>query len=382
MARGMRSTLAHKYLSCYTSRHQRYQRYDDEMPTAREATTPLAPEVPRMEPDPPRIDLHRHLEGSIRPQTVLELAARRHLRLPRNLDRLRPLIQVTGSVPDLMSFIACIEVAASTLTDPEACARVAYECVEDARNEGIAYLELRFSPLFMSLSHHLDPAAVVEAVVDGASRGARDFGVRTNLIGILSRTYGPVAAMRELGALLAHRTVIVALDLAGDEARWPGERFLEHFRRGRDAGWRVTVHAGEAAGPKSVWQAIIELGAERIGHGLRAADDPLLLDYLAQRRVGIEMSLTSNVQTSSVQDYASHPLRAYLERGILATINTDDPAISGITLGHELAVAAPAAGLTPEQIRQAQENALAVAFLSDDEKAALRDQHARPTTEA
>jgi adenosine deaminase len=178
--------------------------------------------------------------------------------------------------------------------------------------------------------------------------------------------------MRELGALLAHHEAIVALDLAGDEAHWPGELFLDHFRRGRDVGWRITVHAGEAAGPKSIWQAIIELGAERIGHGLSAAKDPLLLDYLAQRGVGLEMSLTSNVQTSSVRDYASHPLRGYLERGIRATINTDDPAISAITLEHELEVAAPAAGLTPELIHQAQENAVALAFLSDDEKAVLR----------
>lgn len=325
-----------------------------------------------MEPGPPRIDLHRHLEGSIRPRTVLELAAQRNLPLPRDLERLRPLVQVEGNVASLMAFIGRIEVAASVLTDLDACARVACECVEDARDEGIAYLELRFSPLFMSLQHKLPPAGVVEAVADGVSRGARDFGVRTNLIGILSRTYGPVAAMRELGALLAHRNAVVALDLAGDEAHWPGELFLEHFRRGRDTGWRVTVHAGEAAGPKSIWQAIIELGAERIGHGLRAGEDPLLMDYLAQRGIGLEISLTSNVQTSAVRDYASHPIRAYLERGIRATLNTDDPAISGITLGHELEVAAPAAGLSAEQIRQAQENALEVAFLSAEEKEALR----------
>jgi adenosine deaminase len=349
------------------------QHEHQEQPEPRESHDhePQEQPEPHEQLDPPRIDLHRHIEGSIRPQTVLELGAHCRMPLPRDIERLRPLVQVSGNEPDLMAFIGRIEVAASVLCTPEACARVTYECVEDARAEGIAYIELRFSPLFMSLQHHLHPAAVVEAVADGAARGARDQGVRVNLIGILSRTYGPVAAMRELGALLAHRSRIVALDLAGDEAHWPGELFLEHFRRGRDAGWHVTVHAGEAAGAKSVWQALIELGAERIGHGLRAAEDPLLLDYLAERQIGLEMSLTSNVQTSSVPDYASHPLCAYLERGILATINTDDPSTSGITLGHELEVAAPAAGLSPEQIAQAQRNALEVAFLSDEEKATL-----------
>jgi len=332
-----------------------------------------------MQPDLPLIDLHRHLEGSIRPQTILELGARYGLSLPGDIETLRPLVQVTDPQPDLMAFIAKIDRAATVLADLDACARVAYECIEDASHEGIAYLELRFSPLYMARSHHLDPAGVVEAVGDGVQRGARDFEVRTNLIGILSRTFGPEAALSELEALLTQRAQIVALDLAGDEARWPGEQFVEHFRRGRDAGWHITVHAGEAAGPEGVWQAIRELGAERLGHAVRAADDLALLDFLAERRIGIEMNLTSNVQTSTVPDYASHPLRTFLERGLLATINTDDPATSGITLAHELTVAAPAAGLSPALIQQAQANALAIAFLSAEEKATLQAREPTPT---
>jgi adenosine deaminase len=327
-----------------------------------------------MEQDLPLIDLHRHLEGSIRPQTVLELAEQHGVRLPLDLERLRPLVQVTDQQPNLMAFIARMECAVSVLADLDACARIAYESVEDAGREGLDYLELRFSPLFMARQHILPPAGVVEAVVDGARRGERACGVRTSLIGILSRTYGPAAATSELEALLAHRERIAALDLAGDEARWPGSLFTEHFRRGREAGWRVTVHAGEAAGPASVWQAVRELGAERIGHAVRAADDPALLGFLAEERIGIETSLTSNVQTSTVPGYHAHPLRVFLERGLLATINTDDPATSDITLIHELTVAAPAAGLSPEQIRLARINALALAFLSEPDRAAVRSQ--------
>jgi adenosine deaminase len=249
--------------------------------------------------------------------------------------------------------------------------RIAWENVEDARREGLDYVELRFSPWFMAEPHGLDPAGVVEAVADGVAAGARDLGQRVNLIGILSRTYGPVVAARELDALLAHRDRLVAIDLAGDEARFPGGLFTGHFRRVRDAGLRVTVHAGEADGARSVRQAIEELGAERIGHAVRAPEDPALLDLMAERGVAIEANLTSNVQTSSVPDYASHPLRRFLERGLLATINTDDPGISGITLAHEYEVAAPAAGLAPEQVRQAQRNSVAVAFLSSGEREAL-----------
>jgi adenosine deaminase len=325
----------------------------------------------------PLIDLHRHLEGSIRPQTVLHLAEQHNLPLPRDMRDLRPLVQVIETQPDLMAFIAKLETAVTALADVDACARVAYEAIEDARREGLAYLELRFSPLFMARPHRLDPARVVEAVVDGARRGARDCGVRTNLIGILTRTYGPAEATRELEALLAHRERLVALDLAGDEAHVPGSLFVEHFRRGRAAGWGITVHAGEAAGAEGIWQAIRELGAQRIGHGVRAAEDPALVDYLAEHGIGLEMNLTSNVQTSTVPDYPHHPLRAYLEGGLLATINTDDPATSGITLPGELKVAAPAAGLSAEQVRQAQANAITTAFLSESEKAVLRAGRAR-----
>lgn len=321
--------------------------------------------------DLPLIDLHRHLEGSLRLQTMLDLAEQHNLPLPRDLERLRPEVQVTDPQPDLMAFLRKMERGRLVFADLDACARLAYESVEDASRDGLAYLELRFSPGYIAGPHHLNLAGVVEAVADGAQRGARDAGVRVNLIGIMSRTFGVEAAMRELEALLAHREQIVALDLAGDEIAWPGALFVEHIRRGRNAGWHITIHAGEADGPESVWQAIRELGAERLGHAVHAAEDPALLDLLAERRIGIESSLTSNVQTSTVPGYSQHPLRSFLERGVLATINTDDPGTSGITFTHEITVAAPAAGLNQHLIRQAQANALEIAFLSAEEKTRL-----------
>jgi len=144
-----------------------------------------------------------------------------------------------------------------------------------------------------------------------------------------------------------------------------------HFARAREAGWGVTVHAGEAAPAQSVWSALNVLGATRIGHGTHACEDPALMDYLAEHRIGIEVNLTSNVQTGAAATYATHPLKAFLERGILASINTDNPIVSGIDWPHELEVAAPAAGLTDTQIEQALRNGLEIAFLSRAEKDAL-----------
>jgi adenosine deaminase len=215
-------------------------------------------------------------------------------------------------------------------------------------------------------------AEVIEGTVAGIAEGVAATGVRVKLIGILSRTYGAEICMKELDALLAHREHFVALDLAGDEANFPAPLFVEHFKKGRDAGWRITIHAGEAGGPQSVWDAIQLLGAERIGHGVRALEDPKLADYLAENRVPIEANLTSNVHTSTVADLNSHPLRDMMARGLVCSINTDDPGISAIDLRHEFEVAAPGAGLTREQIHQAQINALETAFLSAEEKRELQ----------
>ncbi len=324
------------------------------------------------DPNLPLIDLHRHLDGAVRLSTILDLARKHGIRLPGNtLDELRPHVQVTERQPGVMAFIAKMLWMTSVLADEDACARVARENVEDARKEGIAYIELRFSPSFMAEPHGLDPAAVTGAVVRGIQEGQEATGVKVNIIGILSRTYGPDIADKELQALLTHRDEITALDLAGDEAQFPPRLFQRHFRRGRDAGWHITVHAGESAGPESVRDAVSLLGAERIGHGVRAMEDEALVELLAEKQIGIEANLTSNVQTSTVADLAHHPLKTMLKRGLLASINTDDPGVSAIDLPYELNVAAPAAGLSRDQIRTAQLNAVRTSFISDEEKSAL-----------
>jgi len=289
-------------------------------------------------------------------------------------EGLRPYVQVTEPQPGVMAFLEKFRYMVGVLADYEACRRIAYENVLDAQREGLDYVELRFSPLFMAQPHQLHPQGVVEAVLDGIAAARRETGMMVNLIGILSRTYGQKLAWQELEALLAFADQLVAIDLAGDEANYPGEWFTEHLNQARQRGLHLTVHAGEAAGPSSVWQAVRELKAERLGHAVHAIEDPALMDYLAEKAIGIEANLTSNVQTSTVSSYAAHPLRQFLAHGLLATINTDDPGISGIDLRYEYEVAAPAAGLSPQQIAQAQRNALTVAFLSPAEKQALITQ--------
>jgi len=325
----------------------------------------------------PLCDLHRHLDGSIRLQTILDLAEQNGISLPANdVEGLAPYVHINTGEPGLMAFIARFKYLIEILVDADACRRVAYENVIDAKNEGIDYVELRFSPWFMAERHALDPQEVVEACLDGMRAGERETGVRATAIGILSRTYGVDICHQELDAILACRDGMVAVDLAGDEAGFPAVWFAEHFKRVRDAGLHVTIHAGEADGPQSVWAAISDLGAERIGHGFRAIEDPALVAHLIEQGIGLESCPTSNLHISAVETYAAHPIKQLAKDGVKFCLNTDDPGISAIDIAHEYTIAAAAIGLTAEQIRQSQLDALDMAFLSDGEKATLLKTHA------
>ncbi|MDU6123729.1 MAG: adenosine deaminase [Proteus mirabilis] len=320
----------------------------------------------------PLTDLHRHLDGNIRPETILDLAQQHNIALPAyELETLRPHVQITKNEPSLVSFLQKLDWGVAVLADLDACRRVAYENVVDVANAGIDYAELRFSLYYMAMKHQLPIEGVVEAIIDGVQSALHTYDVEIRLIGILSRTFGENACQQELNGLLKHQDKITALDLAGDELGFPGHLFQPHFNRARDTGWKITVHAGEAAGAESIWHAIKELGASRIGHGVKAIEDPRLMDYLAEHQIGIESCLTSNIQTSTIASLAQHPLKKFLEHGIIASLNTDDPAVEGIELKHEYTVAAPAAGLTAAQIRQAQINGLTMAFISQAERDAL-----------
>lgn len=205
----------------------------------------------------PLTDLHRHLDGNIRINTILELGQKFGMPLPANsIEALRPHVQVMSNEPDLVGFLSKLDWGVAVLGDLDAVRRVAYENVEDALNARIDYAELRFSPYYMAMKHNLPVQGVVEAIIDGVASGSRDFGVKTNLIGIMSRTFGVDACMQELNALVALKQHLVAIDLAGDELGQPGHQFNDHFAKVRKANLNVTVHAGEAAGAESMWQAI------------------------------------------------------------------------------------------------------------------------------
>ena len=320
----------------------------------------------------PLLDLHRHLDGNIRPETIWQLATKNSIVLPATqFSDFIPHVQIQGSESDLLAFLKKLDWGVAVLKSLDDIKRVAFENVEDAFNAGLNYAELRFSPYYMSMNHKLNIADVVAAVIDGTNAGMKAFDIKINLIGILSRTFGVKQCQLELDALLTHKESLIAIDLAGDEYNFPGELFVEHFKKVRDAGLQVTVHAGEAGGAASVWQAINELGATRIGHGVATIEDEKLMSYMVNNNIAIESCLTSNYQTGTVTDLSQHPLKTFLSHGIKACLNTDDPAVQGIEIKNEYLVAQQVLKLNDKDISQLQQNAIDVSFLSEHDKKAL-----------
>jgi adenosine deaminase len=315
------------------------------------------------------IDLHRHLDGNIRVSSIFDLAQKHNIVLPvASLDLLEQHIYIQDKTSDLLSFLTKLDVGVSVLGDLDDCRRIAYENVQDAVNENLIHVELRFSPYFMAQAFKLPLEGVVEAVIDGVRQANIDFGFNAKLIGILSRTYGVDACFQELDAILSGKDNIVALDLAGDEKGFPAKEFVKHFSKARDAGLNVTVHAGEADGSQSIWDAINLLGATRIGHGVAAFKDPKLLHYLCKERIGVESCILSNYQTGTWTDIENHPVSVFLDHDIQVSLHTDDPGVSNNTLLSEYELAQNLVGLSNNAIAKLKQNALAQAFLTDQEK--------------
>ena len=320
----------------------------------------------------PLVDLHRHLDGNIRPKTIWQLAQQNNIKLPADTFELfLPHVQITDSEADLIAFLKKLDWGVGVLKSLDDVVRIGFENVEDAFNANIDYAELRFSPYYIAMTHNLPIEGVVEAIIEGVNQGRKKFSTKINLMGILSRTFGVEHCQNELDALLAYKNDLVAIDLAGDEYNFPGQLFENHFKQVRDAGLNVSVHAGEAAGPESVWHAINELGATRIGHGVACADDQKLMDYMRDHQISIESCLTSNYQTGTIKNLAMHPVKTFLANELMVCLNTDDPAVENIELAGEYQLASELLGFNKEQISQLQRNSVQMSFLSAQDKQTL-----------
>jgi adenosine deaminase len=321
----------------------------------------------------PKIDLHRHLEGSLRLETLAELAHEYDIDLPgHDLETLRSLVQVTDDDPDHLSFLAKFKVLRRFFRSPEAIERMTYEAIADAAADNIVYLELRFNPVALANAMEYPLADVSDRVVAATERARHDFPIDVRLIVTLNRAEGPEVARKSLQVAVERmQQGIVGLDLAGDEVGYPAKPFLPVFREARRAGLNLTVHAGEWAGPENVREAIEVFDAERIGHGVRTVQDSSVVRLALERDIAFEVCVTSNMQTGVVRSLSQHPLRDLYHLGLKTTINTDDPSISDITLTDEMVVVAQRLEMSLDDIKRNILNAAQAAFLPDGARCAL-----------
>ncbi len=319
----------------------------------------------------PKAELHVHFDGSLRPETILDLARAKGMSLPHSDAEALRAYMLVDDARDLEEYLARFTITIALLQTPEAIERVAYEIVEDAARDNLRYLEVRYCPV-LSTEGGLTIDRVLDAQLRGFERGEREFGVVTRIINCSLRNYDPAVSIEVAECSVAYRDRgVVGFDLAGGEAGRPPGVHREAFDIARRGYLGITVHAGEAAGPESIAEAIFLCHANRLGHGTRLHEDPALLEYVRDRRILIETNITSNVQTHVVARAAEHPVRDYLDRGLKVTLSTDSWLMSGVSLTDEYRLAHTELGFTRKEIELMIFNAFRGAFISRPERQAL-----------
>jgi len=325
----------------------------------------------------PKAELHLHLEGSVDPATLVELSLRYNTPLPTENNRYD--IAGSGDVltdedvrrlysyKDFNGFLLAFKSVTERLRSPEDYELVTYRLMQKLRQQNIVHAEVYVSVgVIRWRGQPVEP--IFEGIERGRDRGQRDFGVSLLWIFDAVRHFGPEAAAEvfDLAARLRDRNV-VGIGIGGDEARGPAEWFRDLYKKAADNGLRLTAHAGETTGPESVWGAL-NIGAERIGHGLSAARDPELLEVMAQKQVPVELCITSNLRTGACAALQEHQVRKFFDHGLMITLSTDDPAMFQTTLNKEYEIAQQEFNFSDEHLREVARNSIEASFLPVEKK--------------
>jgi aminodeoxyfutalosine deaminase len=310
----------------------------------------------------PKAELHLHLEGAVQPETLIELS-RRHDPTPLSPEQIDELYRYSDFHGFLMAFKAVTE----RLRTPEDFELITYNLIEQLHAQNVLHAEVYVS-VGVILWRKQDFDLMFEGLERGRVRGERDFGVSLLWIFDAVRHFGVEAAAHVFDkAIELRQRNVVGVGIGGDERRAAPELFKEIYQKAKDHGLHLTAHAGESSGPESIWGAL-NIGAERIGHGLTAYADSELMRVLSERQVPIEVCMSSNVRTGCLDDLRRHPVRRYFEEGLMITINSDDPAMFSTSLEHEYQLCQDVFELTDEHVRELVRNSFEASFLSAEQK--------------
>lgn len=320
----------------------------------------------------PKTDIHCHLDGCLRPKTVLELAEEQGVKLPtRDLGKLTRLLQAGKRTRNLGDYLKIFDLTLSVMQEKEALYRIAYELAEDAAHENLRHLEVRYAPIL-----HRKRKLAWEDIVDPVIAGLRDAGVKYKLsTGVIIcgiRSMDPKVSVQLAELTVAYKGKgVLAFDLAGQEKDYPAKAHRDAFQIILKHNINSTVHAGEAFGAASIGQALHYCGAHRIGHGTRLREDPDLMRYVNDHRIPLEVCLSSNVQTRNVPTIKAHPFHFYFKQGLRVTLNTDSRLISATTVSEEIALAARAYQLNPYEVKRIIINGFKSSFMPYAQKARM-----------
>jgi aminodeoxyfutalosine deaminase len=316
----------------------------------------------------PKAELHLHLEGSITPETLVELS-RTNDAAPLSLEAAKQVYSYTDFPSFLMSFKSVTE----RLHTPADYETITYAMLRDLAAQGVCHAEAYISIGILYRFARLDVDEVMAAIERGRVRGEKDFGVSLLWIIDAVRHFGLEECERVFrkAAELQHQyPSVVGIGIGGDEARGPAHEFRDLYAEAKAAGLHLTCHAGESTGPQSIWAAL-NIGAERIGHGLTAEQDPDLIEVLAQRQIPLELNITSNLRTGCCPALPEHPARRYFDEGLMVTLNSDDPPFFGANLLDEYLLSHTQFEFTLDQLREVAANSIEASFLKPERKLAL-----------
>jgi adenosine deaminase/aminodeoxyfutalosine deaminase len=327
----------------------------------------------------PKAELHLHLEGTVDPATLAELS-RRHPTPLAVLNNRYTDVSQSGRVftedearalydyKDFVGFLMAFKAVTERLRDAEDYELVTYRMCEKLAREGCVYAEVYVS-VGVVFWRGKEFDALFEGMERGRDRGERDFGVKVRWIFDAVRHFGPEEGWRVLRkAIELRERIVLGIGIGGDEARGPAKDFREIYGEARNQGLRLTAHAGESTGPESIWDALRELKAERIGHGLHAIEDPALVEQLAQTGTTVEICVSSNLKTGCCQKLEEHPVRKLFDAGVKITVATDDPEMFHTTLTREYQILQEHFGFSDEELRHVARNSFEASFLSEEEK--------------
>ncbi|MET0389127.1 MAG: adenosine deaminase [Polyangiales bacterium] len=312
----------------------------------------------------PKTDLHVHLDGSLRIDTLLQLAEQKGIRLPADTpEGLRRVLRLGENAGSLAQYLQAFDTTLTVMQTEDSLFRIAYELAEDAARENVRYMEVRYAPMLHSRAG-LRMVGVVEAVLAGLRQAEKDHGIEAQVIVCGIRNISPESSLEMARLAVAYKNRgVVAFDLAGAEYDHPAKHHREAFQLIRNNNINCTIHAGEAFGPESISQAIHVCGAHRIGHGCRLREDGDLLHYVNDHRIALECCPSSNVQTGAVASLASHPLKLYHDLGVRVTVNTDNRLVTDTSVSKELWLCHKDLGLTAADIARIVLNGFKAAFL-------------------